>query len=93
MTWHPRQRHGTLHDDAEFLVKFTGKRRQWRFAGFEFPAGKFPHAGQMLAGRSLRQQNPPLAILQDAGHHMHDDPRWGRLSHQLLRRYSTMSKS
>src|SRR6266404_5288343 len=58
------------HFNAQFLMQLAREGLQWTFTGFRFAAGKFPSAGQVAAGRPLRDQNPPAGINQDRSHHM-----------------------
>ena len=93
MNGHPDQRFATQQGDAHFLAQFARQCRHRRLARFELAARELPHARQVLAGRPLRQQHAPQGIEHDRGHHVHDRLGLGRCGHQLLRRYSTMSKS
>ena len=59
--------------DAELLVELADQRRLRRLAGMHLAAGKFPEAGEMLAGRPLGQQHAAVGV--DQRHRRDEDDR------------------
>src|ERR1700733_13337121 len=94
LPWHADQWLGMLEFDAQLLAAFTRECREGRLTGLKLAAGKLPQSSQVLARWPLCQQHAPDRVAHDASHHVHD-VRYLRdgFRHQLLRRYSTMSKS
>ena len=67
------------HDDAELLAELAHQRLLGRLVRFELAARKFPVTGVGLAGRSLREQDVPVAALDDRCGDANDGAQVGRM--------------
>lgn len=77
-----RREAGDPGADAELLVELADQRFLRRLAGLDLAAGKFPEAGELLAGGALGEQDAAVGVEKRAGGDEQDRPgAFGGLGH------------
>jgi hypothetical protein len=67
-----QQRTRIKYRDAQFFVQLALQGVARHFAALKFTAGKLPESGQGFAGRTLRNQNLPLRIVEHRRNHVNN---------------------